>query len=285
MVLGNMWAASAWFILMVTSLLVWHVAANSPLIRATISGPRETTWGQADGVDVGPGFGGPKTRDVHYHFTTPDGRTYRGTSYHGSASDQAGLTYDIEYQADDPRRSRIVGLEETQYSGWIVAMAGIPGLIALGLFVTGWWLQRRQMHLLTHGRVATRASVRRYEWPWMSLSAPAASASVGIVEPRWRFVSHAYEDDRGDEHTCSTRVYRDYDEPVGAPAQVVYHPVDHTLALVVETLPGRPTLIDDKIHPGRWPRRILVLLLVLVGVNVVCAISGGIPLVDPLGWG
>lgn len=270
MVLGNMWALAAWALLLATSLLAWHVAANSPLVRATISGSRETTWGLADGVDVGPVFGGPDTRDVHYHFTTLDGRTFRGTSYHGGARDQAGVSYEIEYQTDDPRRSRIVGLRETQYSGWIVAMAGVPGLIALGLFVTGWWHERRRIRLLTHGRVATSASVCRYQTSGRSL---------------FRFVSHSYDDERGNQHTCTARVYRDYDEPVGASAQVIYPPLDHALALAVETLPGRPNLVGDELRPGPWPRHILVLILILVIVNLVCAVSGGIPLVDPLGWG
>ena len=256
MVLGNRFAMFAWFALMFGSVMAWRIAGDSPLFIATIQGPTATTMGRVDDVSIHRSRGNETTREVRYRFTVA-GAEYWGLSWDKHENAHVGDQYTVEYQIDDPRRSVIIGMTQTRFRsktvGLVVALSGLAGVLLGGI---GWVRARRAGRLLVYGRLAARAQL---------------VDSTALRKSSDREVRHAYELESGEKHTCTTRVSKHFPAIPGTPANVLYHPADPSVALVVVTLPGAPTIVDGQIEPGRWPRRISLALGGLVLVNLAMA--------------
>ncbi len=171
-----------------------------------------------------------------------EGHTYGGRSFQVGWTLDEGEAVPIEFVAEDPAVSRIVGMRARPFAGWLALLLLIP---LGGLPLVLWGLRRglRAGRLLAHGRTAEARLVDRRE------------TNVTVNDLPLFAYTFEFEDDRGTLRRVEARSsmpWRLEDEPQET---VLFDPFRPEQAVLVDSLPGHPDLDERgrfvEASPGR----------------------------------
>ena len=197
--------------------------------------------------------------EAHYTFVDERGVTRTGSSYTKDPS--PGGTREVEYLAEDPDDSRLVGMRSRPFGWWagFVLIFPIVGLaIAIPQLVAG----RRAVRLLRHG-VETRGRLVRKE---------ATNVTVNkrpVMALTFRF------DVGGRTHGATVKTLNTAPLEDDAEEPMLYDPYDPSRATTLDHLPGSPRVTSDgridarpgiAIHVLIMPAVTAVLLLALIAM-------------------
>lgn len=134
------------------SLTIWLVSMYGTGI--TIGGE----WVPAKGLYLGMGDSSMEINDEpvypYYFAYSVNGQPYEGYSYDYYKEYTKEEEIEIEYQSNDPKRSRIIGMTETPTNFIITYILAFVTLISLLMLFFGLRANQKYFYLLRHGRIA-----------------------------------------------------------------------------------------------------------------------------------
>ncbi|MFP4052948.1 MAG: hypothetical protein ACLFV7_03690 [Phycisphaerae bacterium] len=225
----------------------------------------------------------------HYNFTAPDGYEYQGASYHGRMG-----TYDanrpvrVEFPAEDPNSSRIVGMTHGIFPWWTALIAAVFPTVGLAVALPFVFLGARKVRTLRNGKLTTGFFVDAVPTGVVMNNCP-------VYKYRFRFT-----DEQGMEHFAVVKTHRpeaimdgwatygadeaetiqdEYAEMDGDARQndpapqggepLLYDPADPGGAVLLDSLPGGASLdFDGKLHTGSVIRGVLGVAVPLLAITV-----------------
>lgn len=204
----------------------------------------EKTSASEGGSDSSPGT---PIFEIRYRFDI-DGREQSGISYAAGFDPAPGTPVVIEYIEGDPSVSRIRGCRGGVFPVWVLLVAIFPlaGAIFVWFGIRRGWKAR---HLLSHGQLA---------WAVKKGSEPT---NVRINNrPVWKLT---FEFEAADGRTY--RIFEKTHEPEKLEDDerelVLYDPLAPTYAVMLDSLPGSPSLTPEG---GFRPAAAFLGLLVLI---------------------
>jgi hypothetical protein len=219
-----------WFFLMLGSLCCWGFV---PRIDWSTGGHDATATGVIDHVEPTRGSeNGATIHAVHYHFDALDGTRVEGISFTTNvAALRTGGQVIVEFNLDDPSRSRIAGMRSKHFPIWTAIVLLFP-LIGAWLAVRGMRNGARSLALLREGRLARGRLIHKEE--------PHRPSRVGGRPVL--IMTFAFESDDGETHEVVAETHRPELLEDDADEKVLYHPADPSWASLVDHLPGRPRI-------------------------------------------
>lgn len=167
---------------------------------------------------------------VFYKFTAKDGQEYEGVSYKTGRGLPKGSSVTVEYSPGDPGRySRIKGFRYTA-SGVVVFVFFLFPLVGLGLAVPGTMRGLRANRLLKNGNFGFARLVEMRE-------TDAEIDDEPVMELFFEF-----EADDGNTYEVVEKTHEPDDLLDEEEEIVLYDPKHPEDAMMVDNLPGRPTL-------------------------------------------
>lgn len=171
----------------------------------------------------------------HYTYTSKVGTKYKGVSYSVERTWRKGDSVQIEYVTNNPKRSRIKGMDATP--------AGLIGLFVLFFPGLGWFvaciallLRLKFIRLLRDGLWAEGRFLSRRVAP--SRVKGGQTAYLMLL---------AFEDEEGREQKREVYTYAFERSEDAQPELFLYHPEDETNAAVLSFIPGSPK-VDTQGH-------------------------------------
>jgi len=261
---GNLWSLLGWIFLMIAvpgaCICVFFSDVSSYF---EFRGPIAEAQAHVLSVDRTSSHENNSTI-LRYDFEfTADGRPMTRRSYSPGAPLQPGQVVTVEYPEGRPELARIKGMRRRPMPAWLVLVA-CPHLILGVVFAClGRRQGRRATHLLKHGATA-RAEL---------LSKRRTLARVNN-KPVYRF-EFRFEDSSGNSHTIVAKTHRTELVEDEERELVLYDPERPERAVVVDTLPGPPSIDSlDRVEPGSAGVPVATLipaLLTAIGV-LVCTV-------------
>ncbi len=252
---------AAVLLLLLTSMVAWHVAGWSSLLRPMLGeGPHAKAEAVIESVSL-RGAG----QMVGFRFITPDGRTIHGVSFGGPLASgiAAGDHQDVEYDPAHPQHARIEGFSEAFYRPWHLFHLGWLLAPALVLLVMGLRAGAAQLHMLAIGRLVPARFVRMD---------PTRDG-----EPAWLI----YEYTATDGTPRTARAALDWHLPIkGSADHLLLHPADESAACPLGSLPSGLRVVDGRVH-GSWPAWLALFAVAALAIQVVGALWGGMPPIAP----
>ena len=224
----------------------WFVAAFGMAVSCAfvpnIAWPRGTYDARADATIVSVTRAGAEEGDhevyrVDYVFTDTRAAAHAGTSY--TTDPGTSSTRPVEYDADEPSSSRLVGARTNMFPMWTALVLVFP---IIGIYMALHRLRRgrREVHLLRHGIETRGRLVEKHD-------TEITVDDVPMVELTFEYTTQHGATARATVDTLTPEVLED-----DATEAMLYDPSDVHVATTLDQLPGRPIVRAGEIvaSPG-----------------------------------
>ncbi len=248
-------AAFAWFWLAITGPISTIFLRNADLSWWRFRGPVESTRGVVTACDrTGASEGGSKGRSgtpIYANRFTFEraGESLEGVSYATGRCLAAGTAVAVEYPADAPERSRIVGMRSATFGPEVLFVAIFP-LIGFGMLAFASRSRWRELRLLGAGKLGHGTLVGE----------EATNVSVNkqpVMKLRFDLVSEA-----GTHHEVVVKTHRTEALKDDPRERLLYDPASPQVAVAWDLLPGPPRVdATGAIEPPGFASSAVALLL------------------------
>jgi Protein of unknown function (DUF3592) len=252
----NGFSQMGWLFFGFGMIFFWAFTSNADLSFLTFRGPHETVDGRVTKVEeTGASVNEVQVRANHYEYSVA-GNFLTGTSYSTGPSVATGEMVTIEYDQDDPARSRIEGMRRAMFGPGVLFVALFP-LIGLVLLIpatiTG--LKRNRVlrdGLIANGKLISKrmTNVRINRMPLYELCFEFTSRDGRRCEAKARA-------------TDTDRLEDERQEPL------LYDPADPARAYLLDDAPARPEFEPNGDLRGNPARaiRMMILPAVVIGAH------------------
>lgn len=254
----NLFAQIGWFVFGFGMIFAWVFLGNADFSFLTFRGPHAERYGRVTSVEnTGASENEQPVVAHHYEFSVAGSR-YSGTSYTTGGSKSAGDQVTVEYDEDDPDRSRIAGMRRGQFSPLVMLVLIFPFIGAV-FIVFATLSGFRRNHLLRYGLLATGKLLGRER----------TNVTVND-QPVWKLTfEYVARDGRRHEASASStdtsRLEDDAQEPL------LYDPARPELAYVLDEAPARPQFEPNGEIRGRLLPGLLSAIIpgIVIAANVL----------------
>jgi Protein of unknown function (DUF3592) len=150
----NITAQVGWFVLGFGMVFFYVFGTNADLSVITFREPEGQAVGRVTKIEeTGASENEQRVEAAHYEFSVA-GRPFSGTSYATGGTPAEGADVTIEYDEDDPARSRIAGMRRAMFGPWAMLVTIFP-LIGLGILYFATRSGMKRNYLLRNGVFAT----------------------------------------------------------------------------------------------------------------------------------
>ena len=235
----------------------WVFAGNADFSKLTFH-PDGRVFGRVTSVaDTNASENKSSIHATHYQYSVA-GELYNGTSYTTGGTPAVEDEVTIEYDEDNPSRSRIEGMRRSMFGPWAAIVAIFPAIgLAFLIPCTLWGRKRNRLlreGLLTTGKV---------------IDVRPTNMTIN-KQPVWEVV-YEFHDRNGQRREASarstdtTRLQDEDAEPL------LYDPNDPTKACVLDEAPARPKFDLNGDLEGRPVAAALKLILpgIVIGAHVL----------------
>ena len=225
----NAFSQVGWLLFGFGMIFFWFFTLNADFSFVTFRGPHETVDGRVIRVEnTNASENDVNVQANHYEYSVA-GNYLTGTSYSTGSSVAAGETVTIEYDEDDPSRSRIEGMRRAIF-GPAVAFVNIFPFIGLVLLIPATITGMKRNRLLREGLVANGKLISKHPTNMTVNRQP-------VMELRFEFT--ARDGRRYEAKARTTDTDRLEDE---ATEPLLYDPADPTRAYLMDDAPARPEI-------------------------------------------
>ncbi|HYC59172.1 MAG TPA: DUF3592 domain-containing protein [Thermoanaerobaculia bacterium] len=227
-----------WLVFGFGMIFFWVFTLNADFSFATFRGSIAMADGKVTSVEsTGASVNDVNVKANHYEFSVA-GQTYRGTAYSSGDEVTAGEEVTVEYDEDDPHRSRIEGMRRAIF-GPAVALVNIFPLIGLVLLIPATRTAFKRNRLLREGMLAQGKLIGK-EPTNMTIN------DRRVFELQFEFTSRDGRRNIAKARTSDTaRLEDESTEPL------LYDPNDPSRAYVLDEAPARPELESNGDLRGR----------------------------------
>ncbi|MGN6183061.1 MAG: DUF3592 domain-containing protein [Thermoanaerobaculia bacterium] len=243
-----------WVIFGFGMIFVWAFGANADFSFLTFAGEHARIEGRVTKVETtNASENSQKVWANHYQYSVA-GQSFTGKSYSKGTSAEQGSPVTIEYDENNPARSRIEGMRRAMFGPWAVFVVIFPsiGLIIVIVCVRGGLKRNRLLRdgMLTTGKLVSKAPTnttinkqRVYELKFEYLSTRGRAYATARTHQTDRLQDEAQE-------------------------MLLYDPNDNTSAFLLDELPTRPQVMSGELQ-GRPVAAFFSLLvpLIVIGLN------------------
>ncbi len=251
-------AQVGWIVFGFGMIFFYAFGTNADLSFATFRDAAGRAAGRITRVEqTGASENGNTVEAAHYEYSVA-GRGFSGKSYATAGSPAEGEDVTVEYDEDDPARSRIAGMRRGVFGPWamIVAVFPLVGVVIL------WFATRSGMnrnHLLRDGVLTTGKLVG------------TEGTNVYINKRRVWALTFEFTDRLGQHRQAiarTTDTERLRDE---AAEPLLYDPDDPQRAYLLDEAPARPQFEGNGEMTGRPAAAVFALLLpaLVIGLNAL----------------
>jgi hypothetical protein len=244
----NGWAQAGWGIFGFGMIFFWIFGTSADLSFLTFRNPTGRTTGHVTRVeDTNASENKQHIRIAHYQYSAA-GDWLAGKSYTTGGTPSVNDEVTVEYDEDNPRRSRIEGMRRAMFGPWVLLVSIFPA-IGLAFLIPATLSGRKRNHLLQNGILTTGQAIDR------------RPTNVRINnQPLWEVVFE-FHDRNGQRRECCARAVdttRLEDESSEA---LLYDPEDPSKACVIDEAPARPSFDPNGDLEGRPAAAALKLIL------------------------
>lgn len=244
----NRFAQIGWALFGFGMLFFWVFTLNTDLSFITFRGPHETVDGTVLRVeDTQASENDVHVQANHYQYSVA-GSVLTGTSYSTGVEVAAGETVPVEYDEDDPSRSRIEGMRRAMFGPGLLAINILP-LIGLLMLIPATRTGLKRNRLLREGLVAQGKLIGK----------SATNTRINhrrVYELRFEFTTR--DGRRATAKTRTTETDRLQDEAL---EPLLYDPADPTRAYLLDEAPARPQFDFNGTMIGRPTAALATLIL------------------------
>lgn len=223
----NLFAQIGWFVFGFGMIFAWLFMGHADFSAITFRGPHAQSHGRVTRVEeTGASQNETPVIANHYEFSVA-GTRYQGTSYSSGGRRSAGEEVTIEYDEDNPERSRIEGMRRAQFSPVVSFVAIFPfiGFLFI-LFATLSGLKRNR--LLRHGILGSGTLLGR------------EPTNVTINDQRVWKLTFEFTARDGQRHEATANVTDTSRLQDEASEPLLYDPNEPSRAYVLDEAPARP---------------------------------------------
>lgn len=173
-----------------------------------------------------------RVMECEYTFEGPDGNEYTGAGYGYYNIPRIGETVQIQYLADDPSKSRMIGRDgiSTGAIPYVFLVFLIFPLIGLGMLIGHWVIATKKIRLLQSGTVTMGKYSHKFP------------TNTRINNRTVYKIAYKFEAGDGETYEAYARSHRHH-EPRFLEDQVIfYNAINPRKALVKNDLPGPPRM-------------------------------------------
>ena len=257
----NVGAQVGWFVFGFGMIFFVVFGTNADLSVLTFREPGGQTVGRVTRIEAtGASENHQRVEAAHYEFSVA-GRLFTGKSYSTGGSPAAGANVTIEYDEDNPERSRIAGMRRAMFGPWVMFVAIFPlvGLVIL-YFATRSGVKRN--HLLREG-IFTTGTLLGSEPTNMYIN------KRQVWKLTFTFVDRMGQ--RREAVAKTTDTQRLQDE---AAEPLLYDPDDPSRACLLDEAPARPQFEGNGEMVGRPVAAFFALLLPAIVIGVYSLLFG-----------
>ncbi|HEX7808300.1 MAG TPA: DUF3592 domain-containing protein [Thermoanaerobaculia bacterium] len=230
----NVFSLVGWVFFGVSMIFFWVFAGNADLSFITFR-THEHAQGKVTKVDTtGASENRSRVMATHYEYSVA-GTTLQGKSYTTGSTPDPGDEVPVEYDPDNPKRSRIEGMRRALFGPWVSFVAIFP-LIGVLIIIPSMLSGIKRNRLLREGILTTGKLV----------SKTATNTSVNnnrVYELKFEFMSR---DGRRSYATARTSITEKLQDEAEEP--LLYDPSDVTRAFMLDELPSRPKTINGELE-------------------------------------
>ena len=254
----NIWAQVGWFVFGFGMIFAWLFIGNADFSPLTFRGPHAQSRGKVTSVkETGASVNESPVVANHYEFSVA-GVHYEGTSYSTGGGKSEGDVVLIEYDEDNPERSRIAGMRRAQFGPLVLIVAIFPGIGAL-FIIFGMLGGVRRNALLRNGILAQGKLLGR-ERTNMTIN----------DRPVWKLTfEFTTRDGQRREATASTTDTGRLEDEATEP--LLYDPNNPSQAYVLDEVPARPQFEPNGELRGRPLPGLLSAIIpgIVIGANLL----------------
>lgn len=258
----NGFAQIGWVILLFGTIFAWPFAGQGDYSFLTFRGDAQTVGRVTDRKETGASENERPIFAAHYQYSVA-GSTFEGKSY-GFDAPAADARVTVEYDADDPARSRIAGMRRAPFGPWAAVMTIFP-LIGLVIVALAARTGMKRNALLRDGVIANGTLVSREE------------TNVTVNRRRVWKLTFDFTDRMGRRQQAVARTTDTDRLEDEATEPLLYDPENPARAYLLDELPARPRVEHGQIA-GAGARAAFALLVpaAVIGLNVliVAFVSG-----------
>ncbi|HEX2834281.1 MAG TPA: DUF3592 domain-containing protein [Thermoanaerobaculia bacterium] len=250
----NAGAVFGWLFFAFGMIFVWAFGANADFSFLTFAGQHPRVQGRVTQVEnTNASENKQRITANHYQFSVA-GKSFTGKSYSTGGQLEQDDDVTIEYDENNPARSRIAGMRRAMFGPWVSFVILFPLVGAVIAFFSMRGGPRRN-RLLREGLLTTGKLV----------SKTATNMTVNnrrVYELTFEFV--ARDGRRGQASARTSLVERLQDE---ATEPLLYDPADPNRAFMLDEVPTRPQIVNGELQ-GR-PVAAFFAALLPVGALIV----------------
>ncbi|HUP61999.1 MAG TPA: DUF3592 domain-containing protein [Thermoanaerobaculia bacterium] len=251
-------AQIGWFVFGFGMIFAWAFIGNADFSAITFRGPHAEAAGRLTEVaETGASENETPVVAHHYEFSA-GGQRFTGTSYSTGGGGVAGDRVAIEYNEDDPARSRIAGMRRARF-GPLVSLVGIFAFIGAVIVYFSTRSGVRRNHLLCNGALAMGTLVNK------------ESTNMTVNDRRVYKLTFEFtaRDGRRCQASTSTSVTARLEDD--AQEALLYDPDQPDRAYLLDEAPGRPQFEMNGEMRGRPIAALASTIIpgIVIGVNVL----------------
>jgi hypothetical protein len=244
----NGFSQVGWLFFGIGMIFLMVFGSLSDLSFLTFRGPHETTAGRVTKVEeTGALENNVRVQANHYEYAVA-GNLLTGTSYSTGTSVATGEMVTVEYDQDEPVRSRIEGMRRAEFGPGMLFVTIFP-LVGLALLIPGLITGFKRNRVLRDGLIANGRLI----------SKRATNVRINqrrVYELRFEFTSRDGRRCEAKARTTDPGLLQDEaEEPL------LYDPADPTRAYLLDDAPARPEVEPNGELRGN-PARALALMIV-----------------------
>jgi Protein of unknown function (DUF3592) len=254
--LFNGFSQVGWLVFGFGMIFFWAFTSNADLSFLTFRGSHETVEGRVTEVkETGASENRVQVRANHYEYSVA-GKFLTGTSYSTGPNVATGEMVTVEYDQDDPARSRIEGMRRAMFGPGVLFVALFP-LIGLVLLIPAVITGLKRNRVLRDGLVANGKLISKH-------ATNVRINRMPLYELRFEFTSR--DGRRCEAKARTTDTSRLEDE---AQEPLLYDPADPTRAYLLDDAPARPQFEPNGDLRGNPARaiRMMILPAIVIGAH------------------
>ncbi len=226
----------------------WVFTLNADFSFLTFRGPHETVDGTVTRVENTHASENDTPVHAHHYEYSVAGTRHSGTSYITGDSLAAGETVTVEYDEDNPSRSRIEGMRRALFGPGVMFVSLFP-FVGLALMIPATITGLKRNRLLREGLIADGKLIAKRETNVRINRRP-------VYELRFEFTARDGRRYQAKARTTDTeRLQDEAQEPL------LYDPNDPTRAYVLDETPSRPEFEPNGDLRGNTTAAVLVMIL------------------------
>jgi hypothetical protein len=241
-------AQAGWIVFGFGMIFFYFFGTNADLSFATFRDAGGRAAGRVTRIEqTGASEDGDAVEAAHYEYSVA-GRPFSGRSYSTAGSPAEGEDVTVEYDEDDPSRSRIAGMRRAIFGPWAIVVGVFPlvGLVVL------WFATRSGMkrnHLLRDGVLATGKLVS------------TEGTNVYVNKRRVWALTFEFVDRMGQRREAVVRTSDPEALRDEAAEPLLYDPDDPQRAYLLDEAPARPRFEGNGEMVGRPAAAVFALLI------------------------